>query len=56
MLNNKILDVINESFGKITKNDTPFSDIEINIKAIIISVLKKLDIVTREEFDIQQQV
>ncbi|MBY0378935.1 MAG: accessory factor UbiK family protein [Burkholderiales bacterium] len=39
-----------------TKNGTPLGDIENNIKAIVISVLKKLDIVTREEFDIQQQV
>lgn len=35
---------------------SPFNDLEKNIKAILTAIFEKLDLVSREEFDIQQQV
>ncbi len=55
MIAQKIIDQINEQFNGIVKNN-PLTDIEANFKTILLSVLEKLDLVTRDEFDIQQQV
>jgi len=35
---------------------SPAADIEKNVRALLSSVFAKLDLVTREEFDIQMQV
>ena len=35
---------------------SPVKDIEKNLKAMMVSVFDKLDLVTREEFDVQQEV
>jgi len=35
---------------------TPAKDIEKNVKALLASVFEKMDLVTREEFDIQMQL
>jgi BMFP domain-containing protein YqiC len=35
---------------------SPVKDIEKNLKAMMMSVFDKLDLVTREEFDVQQEV
>lgn len=50
-----VFDQINEHVGDMLKNN-PLQDWEKNIKAIIISIFKKLDLVTREEFEVQQKV
>ena len=55
MLKENIKEQINSHLGTILK-DNPLQDISGNIKAIIMAVLNKLDIVTREEFDTQQKV
>ncbi len=55
MLKENIKEQINNHLGSILK-DNPLQDISGNIKAIIMAVLNKLDIVTREEFDTQQKV
>ncbi len=55
MLADNIKEQINRQLGSILK-DNPLQDINGNIKAIIMAVLNKLDIVTREEFDTQQKV
>lgn len=55
MLNQKIFDEINSKLTEILKN-TPVQDIERNIKAMLNTFFTKLDLVTREEFDIQTQV
>ena len=35
---------------------TPAADLERNMKALVASYLSRLDLVTREEFDLQRQV
>lgn len=51
----RILEQINEHISEILKN-TPLTDVENNLKAIILAIFSKLDLVTREEFDIQKKV
>ena len=50
--------IIDEISGKIsqTLQTSPLKDIESNLRALLQSLLQKLDLVTREEFDVQQQV
>lgn len=55
MLKQNIKEQITSHLSNILK-DNPLEDVSGNIKAIIMSVLNKLDIVTREEFDTQQKV
>lgn len=55
MLKSNILDQVNQHVSQALSN-SPFTDVEKNLKAIIVSILNKLDIVTREEFDVQQKV
>ena len=51
----QIFEQINEQLNTFLEN-SPFKDIEKNIKAIIMTIFSKLDLVTREEFDTQQKV
>lgn len=55
MLNPKNLDEVaaklKEVFGQ-----SPAGDIEKNLRAVLQSIFTKLDLVTREEFDVQQAV
>lgn len=48
----------NDLQGKITQaiDSSPAKDIEKNVKAMMTQGFSKLDLVTREEFDIQNQV
>lgn len=55
MLYNKLLGQINEQVNSLLKN-SPLHDVENNLKAIILAIFNKLDLVTREEFDTQQKV
>jgi BMFP domain-containing protein YqiC len=55
MIQNRILEQINEQVSSLMRN-SPFRDMEKNIKAIVLAIFNKLDLVTREEFDIQQKV
>lgn len=55
MLNQKIFDEINNRLTEILKN-SPVQDIERNIKAMLNAFFSRLDLVTREEFDVQAQV
>ncbi|MCC2644349.1 MAG: phosphoheptose isomerase [Burkholderiales bacterium] len=55
MIKSNILDQVNEQVSKAISN-SPFTDVEKNLKSIVIAILNKLDIVTREEFDTQQKV
>jgi BMFP domain-containing protein YqiC len=55
MLKPHILEQVSQQVNQVLSN-SPFTDIEKNIKSIIMAVLGKLDLVTREEFDIQQKV
>ena len=51
----KIMEQVNNQLGELLKN-SPLQNWEKNIKAIILAILNKLDLVTREEFDTQQKV
>lgn len=55
MLNPKLLDEISakikEAFAQ-----SPAKDIEKNLQAVLQSVFSRLNLVTREEFDVQQEV
>lgn len=46
-ISNKIKDVVNSS---------PLADVEKNLNALLKSVFTKMDLVTREEFDVQAEV
>lgn len=52
MLNNKLLDDISTRFGELLAN-SPAKDVEKNLRAMIVSAFARLDLVTREEFDVQ---
>ena len=55
MLDPKILEDIGNKMSSLLAN-SPAKDFEKNAKAAVSSLLAKLDVVTREEFDIQTQV
>ena len=55
MLNQKLLDDVSSRISGLVAN-SPAKDIEKNARAMIASAFARLDLVTREEFDIQTQV
>ena len=55
MMSNKILDDLNAKISELFAH-SPAKDIEKNLRAMMASAFAKLDLVTREEFDVQQQV
>lgn len=55
MLNKNIIDEINTKVSDILQN-SPAKDIEKNIKVLLSGAFTRLDLVTRDEFDIQQEV
>ena len=55
MLNQKIFDDLSSKL-KEAVNSSPAKDIEKNMRALLAQGFTKLDLVTREEFDVQTQV
>lgn len=55
MLNAKIFEEISAKLHEAVEN-SPAKDIEKNMRALLVQGFSKLDLVTREEFDIQAQV
>ena len=55
MLNKNIVDEINAKVSEILQH-SPAKDIEKNIKVLLSGAFTRLDLVTRDEFDIQQEV
>ncbi|MFM8491345.1 MAG: accessory factor UbiK family protein, partial [Candidatus Methylopumilus sp.] len=55
MLNNEKLKEISNKIRKIVK-DSPLPDLEKNIDALLKSMFTKMELVTREEFDVQTEV
>ena len=55
MIAKKILEEISSKLGD-TIAQSPAKDIEKNVKSLMGSAFNRMDLVTREEFDIQQQV
>ncbi len=52
---NKIISQITEQIKSVLNNNYT-QDLENNIKAILTGIFNKLHLVTREEFEVQQQV
>lgn len=55
MIGPKILEDIGAKLGELAAN-SPARDIEKNVKAVLSGAFSKLDLVTREEFDVQREV
>jgi len=55
MLNAKIIEDISSKLSA-AANSSPAKDIEKNMRALLTQGFAKLDLVTREEFDVQTQV
>ena len=55
MLNKKVLDDIGVKVNELLAQ-SPAKDIEKNLRALLAGMFTRLDLVTREEFDVQQEV
>jgi BMFP domain-containing protein YqiC len=55
MLNQKVLDEINDRIRGVIDN-SPAKDVEKNLRAMLTGLFARLDLVTREEFDVQREV
>lgn len=55
MLSKALIDEIGSKVNEVLAA-SPAKDVERNIKALLTSVFARLDLVTREEFDVQQEV
>ena len=54
-MENRALDEINNKIKELLAN-TPAADVQKNLRALLQSTFAKLDLVTREEFDVQRAV
>ena len=54
-MDQKTLSDINERLREVFAN-SPAADLEKNLKAMVSGLFARLDLVTREEFDVQRQV
>jgi BMFP domain-containing protein YqiC len=54
-MDNRILDEISSRIRNLISN-TPAGDMEKNLRALLAATFAKLDLVTREEFDVQREV
>ena len=55
MLNPKMLDEMSKKMSDVLAQ-SPAKDIEKNARALLASLFARLDLITREEFDVQQEV
>lgn len=55
MLNTKFIDELSGRISQLAAA-TPAADLEKNAKALLGSVFSRMDLVTREEFDIQREL
>ncbi|MDN0077272.1 accessory factor UbiK family protein [Crenobacter sp. SG2303] len=55
MLSQKLFDEISAKISE-TIAASPAKDLEKNVKAMMASTFSRMDLVTREEFDVQQEV
>ncbi|MGQ0750278.1 MAG: accessory factor UbiK family protein [Betaproteobacteria bacterium] len=55
MQNQRLFDEINERVRAVLAQ-SPAADIERNMRAMLSSLFSRLDLVTREEFDVQREV
>lgn len=54
-MDQRLLDEVNERV-KAALAQSPAADLEKNLKALLASFFNRLDLVTREEFDVQREV
>lgn len=54
-MDNRALDEISKKINELLAN-TPMADLQKNVRALLQSQFAKLDLVTREEFDVQREV
>ena len=54
-MDNKLLDDLNRKVRELVEA-SPAKDLEKNVRALMSGAFSRLDLVTREEFDIQQEV
>jgi len=54
-MNQNLLDEINDKI-KAVMAQSPAADLEKNLRAMLTAMFSRLDLVTREEFDVQRQV
>ncbi len=54
-MNQKLLDEINEKVRAVLAQG-PAADVEKNLRAMLSGLFSRLDLVTREEFDVQREV
>ncbi len=54
-MDNRILDEISSKIRNLLSN-TPAGDLEKNLRALLAAQFARLDLVTREEFDVQREV
>ncbi len=54
-LNNTFLNDVSSKLSNLLAN-SPLQDVEKNVKAVLGTAFTKLDLVTREEFDVQREV
>lgn len=55
MLNQKVIEEVTAKLKEVF-GQSPAGDIEKNLRAVLQGIFAKLDLVTREEFDVQQAV
>ena len=55
MLNQKLLDEISTKVNDLVAQ-SPVKDVEKNLRVLLAGVFTRLDLVTREEFDVQQEM
>ena len=55
MMNIRLIDDISERINAFLRN-TPAGDVQKNLKAALTQSFARMDLVTREEFDVQSQV
>ncbi|HSD61451.1 MAG TPA: accessory factor UbiK family protein [Burkholderiales bacterium] len=55
MLNQKVIEDISARLNEVLAS-SPARDIEKNVRAVLAGVFARLDLVTREEFDVQREV
>jgi len=55
MSDTKIFDDLSAKLSELVKN-SPAKDIEKNVRALLMQGFAKLDLITREEFDVQAEV
>ncbi len=55
MINQKLLDEIGAKVSEVMAS-SPAKDVEKNVRAMLAGIFAKMDLVTREEFDVQKEV